>query len=470
VICRSLSIGVTLLLTRRLEDAGYGRTEFAFNIVFWLILIVRDGFETIVTRELARHPRLTRNLVNHVIGVRSAFALTIYVGLSLAGFLALKDRTDLLILQSYGLLLITTALGLDFVYRGTDRIGLVAISLITRMSIYSLGVWICVQDVSRIVWVPLFLASGEAVGIGLVWSVYSLSHGIPRPVLSLRFLRVLLHRGRSVCVIHLSQAVISSSDLMVVGLMSPWAEVGHYGASHRMVAGLMAFGLIFQQVVFPTLARSWRLSTDAGRNFLNLCVRVLLTGFVPIAVGGALLADPLVAFILPPKFQHTGILLALGVWRVPVLSLAFLYQSALVAMNRESAGIRLLVCGALCSTPMIALFRWQTGLPGASLAVLLIGVGLVVAGYFRLCAERKQPSAHHHLVRPLLASVAMAPVCLYGQRFHVVVAVGLGAVVYLGVMKLIGGLNFRNEAHARAPLTSARVWTSIRFSRSERRA
>jgi O-antigen/teichoic acid export membrane protein len=386
-----------------------------------------------------------------VLGVKSAFALTIYVALSLIGFLTLKDRTDLLILQSYGLLLITTALGLDFVYRGTDRIGLVAVSLIIRMAIYSVGVWTCVQDVSRIVWVPLWLATGEAVGIGLVWRVYSRSYGIPRPVLSLRFLQVFLQRGRSVCLIHLSQAVITSADLMVVGLMSPWAEVGHYGASHRMVSGLMAFGLIFQQVVFPTLSRSWRLSSEAGRALLNLCVRVLITGFIPIAVGGALLADPLVHFILPPKFQHTGLLLALGVWRVPVLSLAFLYQSSLIAMNRESAGIRLLVCGAICSTPMIAVFRWQLGLPGASLAVLLLGLGLVVAGYFRLCAERRHPSAHHHLIRPLLASAVMVPACLYGQRFHVVVAVGLGALAYLAVMKAVGGLHFRTEAGRRPP-------------------
>ena len=346
IICRAASVVITLSLTRRLGDAGYGRVEFAFNVVFWLILIVRDGFETIVTRELARHPRLTRSLVNHVLGVKFAFAASIFFGLSAVGLVALTDRTDLFILQAYGLLLITTALGLDFVYRGTDRMGVVAVSLCVRTLIYSVGVGMCVHDVYRIVWVPLWLAFGEAIGIALVWLVYSRSYGMPRPVIGLRFLRVFLHRGRSICLIHLSQAVITSADLMVVGLMSTWAEVGHYGAPHRMVSALLAFGIIFQQVVFPTLARSWRRSSEAGRAILNLCVRALVTGFIPIAIGGTVLANSLVEFVLPAKFQHTGVLLAAGVWRVPVLSLAFLYQASLIATNREATGMRLLFRGA----------------------------------------------------------------------------------------------------------------------------
>ena len=121
-------------------------------------------------------------------------------------------------------------------------------------------------DASRIAWVPAWLALGEACGIGLVWVCYARQYGLPRPVLGLRFLRVFLRRGRSVCLIQVAQTVIGSADLMVVGLMSQWADVGRYGATHRMITALLTFGLIFQQVSFPTLARSWRQATAAGRS------------------------------------------------------------------------------------------------------------------------------------------------------------------------------------------------------------
>src|SRR5205807_9858583 len=104
--------------------------------------------------------------------------------------------------------------------------------------------------------------------------------------------------------------------------MSPWSDVGRYGAPHRMISAVMAFGLIFQQVVFPALARNVRTSPDAGRRLLDFAVRVLVTGFLPIACGSALLAEPLVRFLLPADYHGSALLLGLGIWRAPVLSLA----------------------------------------------------------------------------------------------------------------------------------------------------
>ena len=40
VVCRTTSVIVTLSLAQRLGVEGYGRIEFAFNVVFWLVLLV----------------------------------------------------------------------------------------------------------------------------------------------------------------------------------------------------------------------------------------------------------------------------------------------------------------------------------------------------------------------------------------------------------------------------------------------
>ena len=442
IVCRAISVVVTLSLARRLGTSGFGRIEFAFNIVFWLVLIVRDCFETIITREIARHPRLTRSLVNHVLAVKLTLAVGILIALSASSLFVFSEAIDRWVVILYGLLLLTTALGLDFVFRGNETMGVVAVSLFVRTSVYCAGVWYWVNDPSRILLVPVWLACGEFTGIALVWVVYARKFGIPRPVLGARFLVVFLKRGRSVGLIHLCQAVIVSADLLVVGVMSQWSDVGRYGAPHRMVSAVMAFGMIFQQVVFPALSRNWRASTDAGRRLLDFAVRVLVSGFIPIAVGGTLLSEPLVRFLLPPEYHHAGLLLAVGIWKAPVLSLAFLYQAALIATNRESQGLRLLVWGSVGSAPLVALFQWRLGLPGAAMAVLVTGLGLVVAGYSCLARGECRPAAHHHLGRPLIASAVMVPVCLLALKVHVVAAVLAGAVAYLIVMALIGGLNF----------------------------
>jgi O-antigen/teichoic acid export membrane protein len=440
LICRSTSLVVTLSLAHRLGKIGFGRTEFAFNLVLWMVLVLRDSSDVIVARELSRHPRLIRPLVDQVLAYKSLLALLLFSLLALVGSWTLTDRADWLILVLYGSMLFTTAIGLDFVFRGTERMGLVAISLCVRTGIYAAGVLLWVHDPSRIVWVPICLAVGEMSGITLVWYKYLSQYRLPRPRLGLRFLFIMVQRGRTVCLIQLSQAVINTADLLVVGFLSTWGEFGGYGAPHRMVTALLTFGLILQQAAFPTLSRLWRQTACAGREALDSLVEVLMTGLVPLAVGCTVLADPLVHLVLPKDYAGAGLLLALGIWRAPLLILAYLYQTTLIALNRESVGVRTLVVAAVGIGPLVMLLRLVLGLPGAALGVLVVGLGLVLAGYGCLAREGRQPAWHHHLARPVVASMAMVPVCLALKKDHVLLAVLGGAITYITVWLALGGM------------------------------
>ncbi len=440
LVCRTTSVLVTLSLAKRLGVVGYGRIEFAFNVVFWLVLLVRDSSDVIVSRELSRHPRLIKPLVDHVLAIKGLFSLVLFSALVLIGMFTLKESADRWVLTLYGLMLFTTASGLDFVYRGTERMGLLAVSLCVRTAVYAIGVLAWVGDSRRLLWVPVWLAVGEISGISLVWLHYLKNYRMPRPRLGLRFVSIILQRGRTVCLIQLSQAVIATADLLVVGLCSSWWDVGRYSAPHRMVTALLTFGLIFQQAAFPALSRLWRHTPEAGRETLDLLVEVLMIALVPVAIGGTILAEPLVRLILPEDYAGAGLLLALGIWRAPLLILAFLYQTALIALNREAVGVRSLVLGAIGIGPLVYVLRIQLGLPGAAAGVILLGLGLVLAGFGCLARESRQPAWHHHLARPMIASLVMIPVCLLVQRWHVIPAIICGAAAYGLSLFWMGGL------------------------------
>jgi O-antigen/teichoic acid export membrane protein len=144
--------------------------------------------------------------------------------------------------------------------------------------------------------------------------------------------------------------------------------------------------------------------------------------------------------VLPRDYAGAGLLLALGIWRAPLLILAYLYQTTLIALNRETVGVRTLVVAAVGIGPLVILLRLSFGLPGAALGVLLVGLGLVLAGYGCLAREGRQPAWHHHLARPVVASMAMVPVCLALKKDHVLLAVLGGALTYITVWLALGGL------------------------------
>ena len=144
--------------------------------------------------------------------------------------------------------------------------------------------------------------------------------------------------------------------------------------------------------------------------------------------------------------------------------LAFLYQTTLIALNRETVGVRSLVLAALGIGPLVALLRIYFGLPGAASGVILLGLALVVAGYASLAREGRHPAWHHHLARPLAASLVMVPVCLTLKHWHVLLAVLGGAVTYALVLLSLGGLHrtrlWRSALHA-TPVSTAAAVSSV---------
>lgn len=440
-LARATSMIVTLVLARRLGTVAYGRIEFSFQVVIWLVLLVREGFDLIGTREIARRPRLVRPIVNQFLALRAVIAGGLLALLATIGGLTLSQPEDRALLCLYGLLLATTALGLEYAFRGLERMGLVAASLTLRTTCYALAVVGLVHYPDQIALVPLCLIAAEGIGTLFIWTCYVRRFGLPRPTLhGDRFIRVVVQRGRSVYVMQVGQAVLGSIDVVVVGLASNWAEIGLYSASHRTIMAALTVGLIFQQAVVPGLARTWRAGTAPGRVALDGAVRVLALGFVPLAAGVSALAGPIVAVLFQPEFADAAPLLAIGIWRAPLMVLAFLYQTSHIALNRAPSGLAWPVLGVIVAGPLVGLFYVAFGLLGASGAMVLVAAGLAVAGYVRLAREGRQPSWHHHALRPFLAAAVMVLVCRGLRTAPLGMAIGAGAVSYGLALALLGGL------------------------------
>jgi len=107
-------------------------------------------------------------------------------------------------------MLFTTAIGLDFVFRGTERMGLVAISLCVRTGILCAGrIGLCPRcQVESSGW-PIWLTwRVERDHLGLV-QVFEGNIGFHVRGLLYAFFSSWCQRGRTVCLMALSQAVIN---------------------------------------------------------------------------------------------------------------------------------------------------------------------------------------------------------------------------------------------------------------------
>jgi O-antigen/teichoic acid export membrane protein len=441
LICRAVSVFVTLSLARRLGVEGYGRIEFAFQLAIWLTPLVRDGLDVLAAREIARHRRLVRSIVAHVLAVRLGLVVLAYTFLIVLGAAFHPGSNERVLAALYGLLLLTTALGLDYAFRGLERMGIVAISLVIRTAVYALGVAFSSVTVERLFLVPCWLIAGEAIGIAFVWGIFLRQYGRPNfHWRGRRFIKVFLSRCRSIYFIQISQSVLTSIDLIVIGWTSTWALVGIYGASHRIVGVLFAVSMLVPQAVFPGLARTWRRDDRASREALDRTVRWISIGLIPLAAGVSTLAPELVSLLFHGEFGSSAALLSIGIWRLPIFLFAYLYLTALVAVNRETRGVRLQLLGALAALPLVFAGRLFLGPAGALSGILVVGIGLWLAGYVRLRVESHAPVWHHHALRPAIAALVMVVVCQSVRSWPLPAIILAGAVSYGVVLMAIGGL------------------------------
>ena len=376
VICRLISLAVVVELARRVGREGYGRIEFSFNIVFWLIFVLRDGVELVFCREVAKRKRPKPQLVNAFLSLKLSLAFMLWGFLAIVSLVVFRDNHDRIMLCSYGALLMTTAMGLDNVFRGREKPGIVAVSLVVRSSLYATGVLLLVRDGARLTWVPWLLFGSEFLGIMLVWTRYSTEFGIPRPSFrhGRRFGATVLSQGRSVLGIQLAQVILSSLDVVIVGFTDSWSMVGLYGAPHRLVTAAVTFGLIFQQVLLPHLVRSWSPADGNRSASIARIVRLALSAIVPCTLFVSLASRYLIDLLFSMEFDEAWPLLAIGIWRVPLLAVSSIHITTLVATHREREGLRILLRCVLVALPVVILMHFWRGLIGTSCAMVFVAL------------------------------------------------------------------------------------------------
>jgi O-antigen/teichoic acid export membrane protein len=372
LVCRILSLAIVLELVRRVGRDGFGRIEFCFNLVYWLIFVIRDGVELVFYRELSRRQRPNPRIVGAYVSLKLQLAMLLWAWLVAFSLVAFRDGADRFLLCSFGVLLIPTSIGLDNVFRSRERAGIVAASLVVRTGLYVTGVWFFVTDSTRLTWVPWLFLAGELAGIALVWRRFSFEYGLPR----LNFARgrriaaPVLTQGQGILGLQLAQVALASMDVLIIGFLDSWSLVGLYGAPHRIVAAAVTFAVIFQQVLLPQLVRSWTSRRDRQSAEIRRIIAASLAVIVPGTLLVSLFSGPIVGFLFSADFADAAPLLAIGIWRVPIMVVGSIHLTALVATHREREGVRILSGCLAVAVPLVIVAHANFGLEGTACAMV----------------------------------------------------------------------------------------------------
>lgn len=462
-----LSFGFNILVIRSLGAAAFGQYAAVASFGSVFLFIADLGLAPYMVREVAR----LRDAPDGPERIRAAFgnllALRLLLGLGSALLVVsaavLTGRPEVMVLaialNALNVLIFAVQGSSEAVLQGYERVDLTAgIQVIYQLIFVSLGALALWLGFGYFGLIGATMV-GFTVNAAICWRAVArlgVRPGRPRAALWPALLRASFPFG----VIGLTLGLSYRFDSVLLNIFWGDTTTGYYNAAYNLIFSLVTLSNVLNTALYPSLARQATVAPQTLPQVYERTLRYLLLVAAPLAVGGWLLAGPLVALVFGPDYAASASLLRVLIWVVPLMFCSEFLGYVVVIAGREARVARAIVISSSVNVCANLLLIPRFGAAGA--AVITVVTELVLVGQY-LWLLRDQ-FAHMEwrglLVRPLLAVVAMAALVVLVRELPVLVTVALGGLLYgslLLLLRVVGAeeLAFIRKLLRRQTATSA---------------
>jgi len=371
-----------------LGPKGFGTIALTQAVVQYSTLITNYGFSFSATRQAAvcqDDPRKLAHIVVQVWTAKFVLMLACLVA-SVAVFATIPSLRPALTAYLCGFVaVIGNVLYLDWFFQAIEEMKwITVINVIPKLLLTPL-IFVFVKVPSDYVLVILiqsatFLTSGIA---GAVLARHRLH--VPLPAPSPRGFLAQLKDGWRTFLATVSINLYTSTNTVLLGLMTNTAAVGYYSAAQRVVSGVQSLWTPISQSLYPHFCKSFHAEPDrAARQLKRLVVTVL--GVTLVGASAVCIASPhIVPLYLGPRFSNS-----IGVIQVLIFAVCAISTSnvlgihGLLASGLHSDVLRIVSSVAVVSLVLAPLSILLGGTMGLAVLTVAIEVMISFCYYWKL--------------------------------------------------------------------------------------
>jgi len=219
-------------------------------------------------------------------------------------------------------------------------------------------------------------------------------------------------------------------DTVMLSLLRTPEEIGWYKAAYNLTFKLTFIKDALLVTLTPQMSRYYGVSASRVASTFNTSFKLLWAFSFPIALGTALLAQPLIIWLYTEEYAPSGIVLAILIWSIPLLNLSSLCGSVTTATDKEKKAAKVYLLAALMNlgSNMIAIPMW--GYIGAAVSTVITEAIALVLFYRVLHSEFPLTDVKNILIKPVVAGLIMAAAILPLLNWPLIIVIGVGAIVY----------------------------------------
>ncbi len=399
---RVVSLASILYLTRALDDASsLGAVQYGMAVFALLQLVCTGGTEALLTPEGVRNPDELPRLAGLSLLVSWAqfvVAFVLVVALLWARGMSPDMQTSAAIFGLAGALVPVT---LRFAFLALERARVIGLGTLVGQIAF-LGLCVAgVRSPRDVVRVGVFWLLSTAIRAAVQLVVFVRSHGAL--VLETRGFFGWLWRATRLSPGSIARGLMLNVDVLVLGLFRPADEVARYALAVKLPLFVVSWSTFLYMSLFPTLARV--ADTERGARIEATTLEAVLSVALPGAVALWIAADPLTVVLFTDRFRDATPLLALLVWRIPLVAAAGVFRTGVWARHpRTDARVAVEMLAA--TVVVLAVLARAAGATGVA-AGMLAGDALALVLYLHAggmpALARVQPAT----IARLAAGVAL---------------------------------------------------------------
>ena len=357
-------------LARKLGVAAFGQVNFVQALLVYFTLLTHVGLMTVGTREVSRSPDRIKELVSSILFVRILLATLAFV--LLVAFMTILDLTarSKLLALLFGVSLFPTALILDWPFKGTNRMAIVAWIEVLRVAAYVIGIFCTIRGDEQMLWIPVWyfvaLASTAIFSIIVFLRMYG---GFVAP--EREFCLTALKRAAPLGLAFIMVQVYYLSDTVLLGFLKGDMAVGYYSPAYRIVAFVQGLGGWYFESLFPTVSRLYKYEPDNLLFVINSSLRSTIVLGIPIGIVGVLFARWTILLFYGQAYLQAAPVLQILLVAIIVELVGMNFGYALMACDYSKKYLTSVSVGALASVALnlVLIPRWGTS--GAASARLI---------------------------------------------------------------------------------------------------
>ncbi len=241
-------------------------------------------------------------------------------------------------------------------------------------------------------------------------------------------------------------------DAVLIGWLLDDRAVGFYAAAYTVMLGAQIAASMIGAALAPVFARTFAVDPAAFQRAWQSGLRAVLLIGVPVALGGSILAAPIIGRAYGAAYEPSAGVLAILIWGSPLAAIGVVVQAALRGAGREWW---LLWVSGSCALFNVVANVWaipRYGIKGAAVVTILTeamsAAALVAAAYrARILAPPRLPA-----VAFIAALVALGVVATAAESAPVELALLASSAAYVAVLVLLGVLTREDGRELRSTL------------------